>query len=133
MNRKSGSGFTLVELLVAIVIFTIGILGLWSLHVSSINYDHFADRIVEATALANEKVEEIKVNDYNNLTNETSDEIVQPTTSERKYIRRWEINDATAPETKQVTVTVGWKGTNCLNNIEECKHKVEIVTFVSKL
>jgi len=135
MNRIgiSGLGFTLVELLMAMVILSIAILGVWSLHVSTINNDNFANRIVEATALANEKAEELKSDDYSNLTNGTSDETVQPATAERNYRRRWKIDDATAPETKQVSVTVGWEGTNCLNNIDECKHKVKIITFVSKL
>jgi len=49
MNNK---GFTLVELMVALVVFAIGILAVGQLQVTSIRYNAHAQRMSEATMLA---------------------------------------------------------------------------------
>ena len=58
-SKKSQSGFTLVELLVAVVILAIGLLGLAQLQVSAIRANSQSATATAATALAQRIIEEI--------------------------------------------------------------------------
>src|SRR3989344_8001432 len=59
-NNKLNKGFTLVEMLVAISIFTISILGMMSVLGSSIANTNYAKRKIIATYLAQEGIEYIR-------------------------------------------------------------------------
>ena len=56
----SNGGFTLVEILVALVIFTVGISALASVSLTVINGNNFSRRFMEAAALAQDTLEEIR-------------------------------------------------------------------------
>lgn len=58
-------GFTFVEVLIVIAIFSIGILAVASLQVTSINVNASARMSGEATALAANQIEALMVSDYN--------------------------------------------------------------------
>ncbi len=122
-------GFTLIEVLVALAILTIGLLGLWSLHISATHGNAFSQRMREATSLANQKMEELRAADFNTLAD--GQDTLQYLA--HNYRCKWQVTNAAAPNTKQVTVTVGWGGSNCLNNVNNCRHKVEVVTFITQL
>ena len=59
------SGFTLLEVLVSIVIFVIGILGLMALQVFAIKGAYLGERTTEAVELANSMINEIQATPYN--------------------------------------------------------------------
>lgn len=65
-NRKAeclemnGSGFTLIEVLVAIVILSVGLLGMASLTVAIIQENKLSNDLTTATTLAQEKMEDIR-------------------------------------------------------------------------
>ncbi len=59
-NQK---GFTLLELLIALVILTIGLLGLAGLHIAAIQGNVSGFKISTATAVAQERIEELKALD----------------------------------------------------------------------
>ncbi len=122
-------GFTLIEILVSLVILSVGLLGLWSLHISAIHGNSFSQYMREASSLANQKIEELRAADFTSLANGQD----TPQYMVHTYRREWQIINAAAPNTKKVTLTVGWGGNNCLNNVNSCQHKVEMVTFISKL
>ena len=61
-NRNA---FSLVEVLIAIAIFSIGILAVVSLQVSSMNLNASSRRLTEATALASERMERLLTVPYN--------------------------------------------------------------------
>lgn len=52
-------GFSLIEVLVAMSIFAIGMLAVVSLQISSMNTNASATRLTEATALASERIERL--------------------------------------------------------------------------
>lgn len=60
-SRKSGGnlGFSLIEVLIAMAIFAIGILAVGSMQISAINNNASARMRAEATVLASEKAEEL--------------------------------------------------------------------------
>ena len=65
-QRIDDRGFTFVELLIVIAIFSIGILAVASMQVTSINANSSARMSGEATVLAANQIEELMASDYNN-------------------------------------------------------------------
>lgn len=56
-THKNSRGFTLIEVIIAIALITVGILSLYSLHYSSINTNMKAQVMTTATSWATDKVE----------------------------------------------------------------------------
>jgi type IV pilus assembly protein PilV len=61
MKRRS-EGFTLVEVLVALVIFAVGLLGIAALHIESLNAGRTALNRTQAVALASDLADRIRAN-----------------------------------------------------------------------
>ncbi len=61
------SGFTLIEILIAMVIFSIGLLAVAKMQISSIQGNSYSQEVTDATILAKDKVEELMAVNYNNL------------------------------------------------------------------
>jgi type IV pilus assembly protein PilV len=62
ISRKSAAGFTLVEVLVALVVLSIGLLGIASLQVSSLRWNHGASKRSQATLLAYDILDRMRAN-----------------------------------------------------------------------
>ena len=100
--RNNNSGFTLMEVLVAMVILTVGLLGVAALIAGIINSNKLSNRISTATVLAQDKMEDIKRMKYLDVAPEPSSIITDYPLYKRKV--------AVAPLTgmKKITVTVSW-------------------------
>ena len=64
---KSGRGFTLVEILIAVFILAVALIGLISVTVMIIKSNDFSRRMTTATTLAKDKLEQVKRLPYNNV------------------------------------------------------------------
>lgn len=62
MMRSSVRGFTLIEVLVALVIFAVGLLGIAALHIESLNAGRTALNRTKAVALASDLADRIRAN-----------------------------------------------------------------------
>ncbi|HEU4623253.1 MAG TPA: type IV pilus modification protein PilV [Steroidobacteraceae bacterium] len=62
LRRKRASGFTLVEVLVALVVLSIGLLGIASLQLSSLRWNHGASKRSQATLLAYDILDRMRAN-----------------------------------------------------------------------
>jgi type IV pilus assembly protein PilV len=62
-SKKSQSGFSLIELLVAITILAVGLLGMAQLQVTAIKANSQSATIMAATAIAQKAIEEIAATD----------------------------------------------------------------------
>jgi len=58
-NCKRG-GFTLIELVVAILVFAIGIVGIMKMHQASIQANNFSMQLTDALTIANSKVDYLR-------------------------------------------------------------------------
>ncbi len=67
-TMQSRSGFTLLEVLIAVVILSLGLLGLSAMTIATIRGQAFSEKMTTATNLAQEKMEEIKSSDYTSIT-----------------------------------------------------------------
>ena len=70
-TRSSALGFTLIETLVALVVLSIGLLGIASLQLSSLRWNHGASMRSQATLLAYDIVDRMRANQ--NAANNTFD------------------------------------------------------------
>src|SRR2546428_6290422 len=102
-------GFTLIEILIAIVIISIASLGVASLSVSIIRENSTDKNTTTAISLAQDKMEEIKKLGYLNVSTSNGNENYGSIPNYPSYKRIMSIaNDTPATKMKTVTVTVFW-------------------------
>ena len=107
-NQK---GFTLVEIMVAISIIAIGLLGLVSVTVMVIKGNTFSKTMTTATTLANDKMEQLKKTGYASLASGAD-------TAQSIYTRTWTVTqDSPAAGMKTVVVTVQWTWEGVAHNV----------------
>jgi type IV pilus assembly protein PilV len=118
INPESGiakpaeKGFTLIEVLIGMLIMTIGLLGLAMMHGSSIQANAHADKMTQAAFLAQMKLEDLKSEELDPtgaLTTDLSidsigDEVVGP---HGTYNRTWAVA-ANTQFSRLITVTINW-------------------------
>ena len=94
-------GLSIIECLIALSIFTIGILAVAALVLSSIGENASARRITEATALAEDCLEQLMARSY--------EEIVTDGFTQGAYTVNWVVTeDIIVAQTKSITVAVSW-------------------------
>ncbi len=59
MNRDNQRGFSLIEILIAITVFAIGILAVGKMQIAAIKGNSFANDLTKATTLAQDRMEEL--------------------------------------------------------------------------
>jgi Tfp pilus assembly protein PilV len=95
-------GFSIMETLIALSIFTIGILAVATLVLSSIGENASARRITEATALAEDRLEQLMAAPYGAIDSNND------TVGAYKVV--WDVVEGViVPQTKSITVTVSWQ------------------------
>ena len=102
-DRSNLSGFSLIELMVAVAILALAVFGIF--HAYSVGFLGMADardRTV-ATNYAREKMEEIKNKPFVQIENEDLTKI-----SGTKFKREVDVEDEVAGELKKVTTKVSW-------------------------
>lgn len=113
----NNSGFTLMEVLVAMVILTIGLLGIAALIAGIINSNKLSNRMSVATVLAQDKMEDIKRIGYSGMP-ESDTTTTEDYNSIANYLlyKRDTFTEVANPAAgmKKITVTVYWDSDNHL-------------------
>ena len=103
-------GFTLIEVLIALVILSVAFLGLAGLMVQTTKNTSFGGLMTEAATLAQDKLEELRAAPWNNLASFSGGpEQIQG--SNKTYTRSWGVQGAapTPGDTvRTINVTVTW-------------------------
>lgn len=98
---KKNRGFTLIEAMIAIAIFSIGILAVGSMQLWNTKNNTTGNFTTQATMLAREKIEELKtVQDITALANGSDTVGI--------YTRTW-VPSNLSSTSRQLTVTVQWR------------------------
>lgn len=101
VKKCNEQGFTIIEALIGIAIFSIGLLAIATLTISSINGNATARRVMESSAFASDRIERLMAVDYEDL--ESSPAPVR----EGGYTISWDVTDnAPMANVKTVRVTV---------------------------
>ncbi len=116
-------GFTLIEVMIALIVMSIGLTALAAVQISAIQGNAFSKRMTTAVSIADEKMEQIKSNLYTEIVSESSSQITQ---SNLNFTRQVTVtNNSPLTNTKTINVTVSWS--------EGSKsHSVPITTIVSQ-
>lgn len=102
-QKTDEKGFTLIEALIALAIFSIGILGVATMQITAMNSNTMARLQTEAAALAVDKMEELHRFNYTDadLNNGNHGPV-----TEGAYRVRWNVQNGPVNETKMVQVVV---------------------------
>ena len=139
MDRQSG--FTLLEVLIAITILTIGLLGAASMQVSAIRGNHFSERVTTGLCLAEDRMEELMRRSYTDalledvnedepldtidaakLDHEEAIDATGQVVAGGPYRRIWNVQESTGPDIKTITVIVTW---------DDDRHRVSLTSIKS--
>jgi prepilin-type N-terminal cleavage/methylation domain-containing protein len=106
-RRRYAKGFTLIEIMVAITLLSVGLLGMAGLTVGIMRGNALSSEVTTATALAQAKMEDFKRVGYSGAT-----EITEDYNSIAGYplFKRDTVIDVDTPDLgmKTVTITVSW-------------------------
>ncbi len=107
------NGFSILEILIAVSIFAVGLLAVAALQITSFRGNRVGDELTKATMLAQMQVEALKGLDFNsaNLAPgnyiDVNNPIDETGAAGGRFIRTWTIANNTT-FSRLVTVTVGW-------------------------
>ena len=100
-------GFTLTEVLIGLIILSIGILVITTLHITSMKSGYFSNNVAQATIFAQDKLEYLKNLPYNDSdlsSGHHNEGIVSGTIFSREY----NIAEDTGNSMKTITVIIDW-------------------------
>jgi len=135
---ENNDGFTLLEVIISMAIFTIAIIALYTLQAATINQNTRASRITTADTWASDKIEELISSDYDEVNDSDGDGNagIQDTTAaavdgsavspDGVYTVLWNVvEEQPLPNTKtlRVIVTSRRAGVGNLVDLEYIKHK----------
>ena len=128
IKKVGDNGFTLIEVLIAIVILSVGLLGMASLTVGIIKGNKFSNNLSTATTLAQDKMEDIRrlgysgppttetpvTEAYGTITDASGTILPEYAAYERVTVADMYTTGTAWPPAgmKAVTVTVNWKDSN---------------------
>jgi type IV pilus assembly protein PilV len=123
---RGSTGFTLVEVMVALGILAFGILAIASMQMSSLGGTNTAGRVTEATTIAQDRVERFISQPYTHadLTNGSH---VDPSPPSR-YTVAWTVTDnVPLANTKTIDVDVAWKEKGATKTTSLVYMKMDII------
>ena len=106
-------GFSLIEMLIALVILSISLLALAGLMATTTKNNSFGGHMTEAATFAQDKLEELKVTPWGNVVSGT-DPLPRPGSTGINYNRTWNVSTLMNPTPppndllKTVTITINW-------------------------
>ena len=122
--NADNKGFTLIEVMIAIVILSVGLLGMASLTVGIIKGNKFSNEVTTATTLGQDKMEDIRRTGYSSVAAETKAVLPSPYDQYKREVAV--TNNSPATDMKTMTVKVYWGGAS------KEDHNVEMKTILAQ-
>ena len=119
-RRRQSSGFTLVEILIALSLLAIGLLSLAAMQLTAMQYGSRGRHLTKAAAVAEGQMEMLMRSRWTDLSPTAwtaavvTNEVVQGPTnqSEQAYSTSWQIADVDPGRTRSIDVRVQWTEPN---------------------
>ncbi len=108
-DRKGERGFTLIEVLIALLVLMVGMAGILSLQLTSMKATSFSRHATEASSLAEDKVEDLRTVPLSSARFADGTDQVDSrgvADADGLYTRTWAVSPDT--ETTVITVSVSW-------------------------
>ena len=113
---KSSRGFSLIEVLISLVVLSVGLLSVGQLMLTSLTTAAYGNHYTQATALAQAKMEEFRAS--RPVAGAGSDQVMG--VNGTRYMRTWSI--VANGEMRFITVAVDW--------IEKTSHSIQLSTII---
>ncbi|MDM8556258.1 type IV pilus modification protein PilV [Desulfococcaceae bacterium HSG7] len=107
---KQQHGFTLIEVLITMAIFSIGILALAAMQISGMNSNQFARTLATASTLAGDKIERMTLTDSDHASLDAGTAHSETyTEGQISYTVNWTVtDDLPATGSKTVNIEITW-------------------------
>jgi len=115
VKKSSKKGFTIVEVVIALAIFSIGVMGVYGLAAWLIQANDFSNRMTAATSIAQGRLEDIQNQSFPLMASGSE-------TTADNYTVTWTVTSINAT-LKSILVVVTW------TDIKGKTHKVELRTM----
>jgi prepilin-type N-terminal cleavage/methylation domain-containing protein len=125
INSMKSKGFSLIEVLIALIILSIAFLGLAGLMIQTTRNNSFGGRITEAATFAQDKLEELRSTPWVAITS-GSDKI---SVNGMDFARNWTIvpNAIVAPYTEPtlntITISINWN--------DQTNHTMRVIAAIA--
>jgi type IV pilus assembly protein PilV len=125
MNSMKSKGFSLIEVLIALIILSIAFLGLAGLMIQTTRNNSFGGRITEAATFAQDKLEELRSTPWVAITS-GSDKL---SVNGMDFARNWTIvpNAIVAPYTEPtlntITISINWN--------DQTNHTMRVIAAIA--
>ncbi len=110
IRGDESNGFSLIEVLIALSVFSIGLLAIASMQVSSIGNNSASGKRTEAALLASEYAERMVEMSYNHGDLDTNPASNPHTVTQGNYLISWNVADGAINNTKLIAITVSSPG-----------------------
>jgi type IV pilus assembly protein PilV len=114
-------GFTLIEILVALVILSVSLLALAGLMITTTKNNSFGGRMTEAATFAQDRLEELRAIRWEDISEGVNTDQKSGSTG-INYTRDW--NVATTGSLKTITITIGWQ--------DKANHSIRLTSVLSQ-
>jgi len=118
-RKRKSSGFTLVEILIALSLLAIGLLSLAAMQLTAMQYGARGRHLTKAAAVAEARMEILMRSRWTDLaptawtTPVVTNEVIQgPNLTEQSYSTSWQIVDVDPTRTRSIDVRVLWTERN---------------------
>lgn len=108
-NYLKSNGFTLIEVLIALVILAISLLALAGLMTTTTKNNSTGGRITEAATLAQDKLEELRALPWDSIPVDEADSDTPESRPGVQYERSWVANlNNLNSDIKEIQITISW-------------------------
>lgn len=102
---KSEGGFSILENMISMAIFSVGILSISMLFTQTMTFTHNSEKLTVATNLAKGKLEELRNTPYANIVSGTDNDVVDNV----QFDLKWTVaNDLPVKGVRKVVMEVSW-------------------------
>jgi type IV pilus assembly protein PilV len=111
-NNLKSNGFTLIEVLIALVILAISLLALAGLMTTTTKNNSVGGRITEAATLAQDKLEELRALPWDSIPVDVTNSDSPTSRPGVQYDRSWIASlNGKNPDLKEIQITIRWTDT----------------------
>ena len=115
-HKRNGSGFTLVEIMIAMSLLAIGLLSLAAMQLTAMQYGSRGRHLTKAAAVAEARMETLMRSRWTNIaptawtTPIVTNEVIQGASNvtEQSYSTSWQITNVDVGRTRSIDVRVTW-------------------------
>jgi len=126
-------GFTLIEVMIALVILAVGILALGTMQIVSIRTNAFSSEMTYSTMLAQQRMEILRNLAYDDPALDSGNHALVPIIGDKgaSYTVAWDV-DTSVADMKTITVDITWQSLRLGDASEAADVKTTFKTIISE-